>query len=140
MKVTNTIKDYIRKKVREAYAERMGKASNAYQTAYEAVKATKAATAQYIDKRLATLLEQAVANIGKLGEDLGAHVVVTVMPHHYNDNEYCIRYEFSSPEADTARQQVEALEKQRTNAIEDIIVSLELGADKDELERRLANL
>ena len=140
MKVTNTIKDYIRKKVREAYAERLNEASEANQSASQAVKIVKAAVTPQIDERLTALLEKTARDLVKLGSDLGAHLTVDVVPYHYNDNEYRITYEFSSPEADEAHQRIAALEKEQRDIIEDIIVSLELGADKNELERRLANL
>lgn len=140
MKVTNTIKEYIQKKTREAYAKRMDEAETAYQAANQMVKSVKATVTPKIDERLTALLEKTAKDIVKLGDDLGAHVTVDVVPYRYNDNEYHITYEFSSPEADEARQRIAALKKERADIVEDIIVSLELGADKNELERRLANL
>ena len=126
MKVSKTVKEYIAKKVREAYAPRLREVDLDYKVRKAEIEAKiKSATEQF-KKDVLAIVED---NCEQWNFEPDMRYV-----------EYYGLYVYDHIAEQEYRNQKANIESERDAKIEEIIVTLELGGTKADLENMLANL
>lgn len=125
MRVSKTVKEYIAKKVREAYAEKIKSIGKEYYDKRKELEDKISEMEKEFKERAKTLIKE---NCGTWNfDDLTRFSYYSV---RIGDNDY---------EQEIRNKKCE-IEKERNEKIEEIIVTLELGGTKADLEKMLSDL
>lgn len=132
MRVTKTIKEYIAKKVNEAYQPKLNEIDLQY-------KCDREKLIMRIKSAVAECEEKVKAIVADSGD--GWNYQPYIYGYHSNEDSYLSFYEPRDKEAEMRfRDMKNNLTAEKNEKIEEIIVALELGGNKDTLDEMLKNL
>lgn len=123
MRVTKTIKTYIERRVNEVYGPKI-----------DAVWAQYRAEENRLTEMMDSLLEEVNASANNILADTG-------FSSSWGRDELFSRYGIENKEwKDSLRQKERELKDERSRVIENIVLTLELGGNREELEKMLGEL
>lgn len=138
MKVTKLIREYVEGRVHDVYQPAIEIAEKAAATAKDATKADFLSVKEALTKEGEKLAKEASERFAQLAAALD--IPVSASSYRPDANFFTFSFTYCSSKADELSAKANALRAERSAKVRDILVSLELGATKADLERTLSNI